>query len=92
MASGCAKEAVAVAQALGVNLALDDPLGHIRELGGKIPHARPSMLLDHLAGLRGEVDVINGSIPRLGAELGVPTPVNDTVVALIKARESTFSK
>jgi 2-dehydropantoate 2-reductase len=90
VASTCAEEAVAVARALKVNLDLDDPLEHIRELGNKIPNARPSMLLDHLAGLRGEVDVINGSISRIGAEVGVPTPVNDTVVAIIKAREAAF--
>jgi 2-dehydropantoate 2-reductase len=41
-----------------------------------------------MAGRRGEVDAINGAISRLGAELGVPTPVNDVVVKLIRARES----
>ncbi|HCJ29418.1 MAG TPA: 2-dehydropantoate 2-reductase [Pseudomonas sp.] len=91
VASNCAAEAIAVAEALEVKLDVGDPLEHIRELGSRIPNARPSMLLDHLAGLRGEVDVINGSIPRVGASLGVPTPVNETVVALIKAREAMFS-
>lgn len=90
IAEGCAREAVAVAKALNVNLDVGDPMEHIRELGGKIPNARPSMLLDHTAGLKGEVDVINGSISRLGRTVGVPTPVNDTLVNLIKARESKF--
>src|SRR5690606_20479998 len=88
VASGCSQEAVRVAEALGVNLDLPDPIGHVRALGGKIPNARPSMLLDALAGRRGEVDAINGAISRLGAEAGVPTPMNDVVVSLIKARES----
>jgi 2-dehydropantoate 2-reductase len=48
------------------------------------------MLLDHLARRRSEIDVINGSIPREGAKVGVPTPVNDTVVALVRAREAGF--
>ena len=45
------------------------------------------MLLDYEAGRRCEIDAINGSIPRLGKPLGVPTPVNDTVVGIVKARE-----
>jgi 2-dehydropantoate 2-reductase len=48
------------------------------------------MLLDHLAKRRSEVDVINGAVPRLGAEVDVPTPVNETVVALVRTRESAF--
>lgn len=91
VAQGCAHEAVAVARATGVKLEVGDPIAHIRNLGAKIPGARPSMLLDYLAGRRGEVDVINGAVVRLGARHGVPTPVNDTVVAIIKARESKFA-
>lgn len=90
VASGCSQEAVEVAKALGVDLGLSDPLAHVRELGAKIPNARPSMLLDAMAGRRGEVDAINGAISRLGAELGVTTPMNDVVVSLIKARESNL--
>lgn len=90
IAEQCAQEAIAVANALHINLDVGDPMHHIRELGAKIPDARPSMLLDHNARLKGEIDVINGSISRLGKTLGVPTPVNDTLVNLIKARESAF--
>jgi 2-dehydropantoate 2-reductase len=90
VARGCAEEAVAVAAALKIRLDVGDPIAHIQRLGGKIPNARPSMLLDHLAQRRSEIDVINGSIPRLGAKAGVATPVNATVVALVKARESRF--
>jgi 2-dehydropantoate 2-reductase len=90
VARGCAEEAVAVARAAGVRLDVGDPIEHIRKLGGKIPNARPSMLLDYLARRRGEIDAINGSIPRLGKPLGVQTPVNDTVVSLVRARERTY--
>lgn len=91
VARSCAEEAVAVAGALGIRLEVGDPIQHVQRLGGKIPNARPSMLLDHLARRRSEIDVINGSIPRLGAKTGVPTPVNATVVALVKAREAGFA-
>ena len=91
VASGCAREAVAVADAIGVRMQVGDPIAHIQKLGGKIPHAKPSMLLDFEAGRRGEVEAINGSIPRLGRECGVATPINATVVAIVRARESRFS-
>jgi 2-dehydropantoate 2-reductase len=87
VARGCAEEAVAVAVAAKVRLNVGDPIEHIRKLGGKIPDARPSMLLDYNAGRRCEVDAINGAIPQLGKPLGVATPVNETVVGIIRARE-----
>lgn len=87
VARGCAEEAIAVARASGITLDVGEPVAHVRKLGGKIPHAKPSMLLDYEAGRRCEIDAINGSIPRLGKPLGVPTPVNDTVVGIVKARE-----
>jgi 2-dehydropantoate 2-reductase len=76
-----------VAKASNVRLNVGDPIEHIRKLGGKIPDARPSMLLDYNAGRRCEVDAINGAIPRLGRPLRVTTPVNDAVVGIIRARE-----
>ncbi|MBO4241293.1 ketopantoate reductase family protein [Pseudonocardia alni] len=90
VARACAEEAVAVAQASGVTLQVGDPVEHVRRLGGAIPHARPSMLLDALARHRCEVDAINGAVAREGARLGVPTPVNDTVARTVRARERTW--
>ena len=90
VARGSALEAIAVARASGITLDVGDPVAHVQKLGGKIPNAKPSMLLDFEAGRRCEIDAINGSIPRLGQPLGVPTPVNEIVVALVKARERRF--
>jgi 2-dehydropantoate 2-reductase len=92
IASGCASEAWAVARAKGIKVDIEDPVAYVRAFGEKIPGARPSMLLDHMAGRPSEIDVINGAVPRVGAEIGVPTPVNDVVVALVRARERKFSK
>ncbi|MDH6146428.1 MULTISPECIES: ketopantoate reductase family protein [Paraburkholderia] len=92
VAKGAAEEAIAVAKAAGIRLDVGDPIEHIRKLGRKIPNARPSMLLDYNLGRRGEVEAINGSISREGRKYGVPTPVNDTVVAIIKAREANFTE
>jgi 2-dehydropantoate 2-reductase len=92
VAAACASEAFHVARAKGISLDFDDPIAYVRAFGQKIPNARPSMLLDHMAGKRAEVDNINGAIPREGAKVGVATPVNSVVVALLKAKESAFSK
>ncbi|MDF3064196.1 MAG: 2-dehydropantoate 2-reductase [Microvirga sp.] len=91
VARGCADEAIAVARAKGIRLDVGDPIDHIRHLGARIANARPSMLLDHMAGRRSEIDVINGAIPRAGAEVGVTAPVNETVASLVKAREVAFA-
>ena len=90
VAAACAHEAFQVARAKGITLDFDDPVRYVREFGQKIPGARPSMLLDHLAGRPAEVDNINGAIPREGAKVGVATPVNSVVVALLKGKEAGF--
>jgi 2-dehydropantoate 2-reductase len=90
VARECALEAVEAATARGIELQVGDPIEHIRSLGGRIPGARPSMLLDHLARQRSEIEVINGAIPREAAKVGLTAPVNATVVALVKAREADF--
>ncbi len=90
IAAACAHEAYQVARAKGITLDFDDPVRYVREFGQKIPGARPSMLLDHLAGRRAEVDNINGAIPREGSKVGIATPINSVVVALLKAKESGF--
>jgi len=90
IAAACAHEAFQVARAKGITLDFDDPVRYVREFGQKIPGARPSMLLDHLAGRPAEVDNINGAIPREGAKVGVATPVNSVLVALLKGKEAGF--
>ncbi|MFQ5567422.1 MAG: ketopantoate reductase family protein, partial [Paracoccaceae bacterium] len=56
IASACAAEAYTVARAKGVALDFDDPVAYVADFAAKIPGARPSMLLDHLAGRRSEID------------------------------------
>jgi 2-dehydropantoate 2-reductase len=87
VSAACAQEAFAVAKKKGVRLGFDDPAAYVRDFGSKIPNARPSVLLDLMARRKSEIEVINGSIPRVGAEVGVPAPVNDTLTALVLERE-----
>ncbi len=87
VASGCATEAFKVAKAKGINIDIEDPVQYVYDFGQKIPKSRPSMLLDHINGRACEIEVINGAIPREAEGTGIATPINDTVVALIKAKE-----
>jgi 2-dehydropantoate 2-reductase len=87
VASGCAAEAFQVARAHGVSIGFDDPIDYARNFGSRIPDARPSMLLDLLAGRPSEIDVINGAIPVQAKKLSVPTPFNTVVSALVRAKE-----
>jgi 2-dehydropantoate 2-reductase len=87
VSAACASEAYAVAMAKGVKLGFTDPVAYVRDFGSKIPKARPSVLLDLLAKRKSEIDVINGSIPRVGKQLGIAAPVNEAVTALVRAKE-----
>jgi len=87
VSAACAVEGYAVAIRKGVKLGFDDPVGYVRDFGSKIPNARPSVLLDLMARRKSEIDVINGSIPRVGRELGLAAPVNQTITALVREKE-----
>jgi 2-dehydropantoate 2-reductase len=86
------EEAVKVVKALGIELTTDDPvryaLGTAKATGNNIN----SMLQDIMAGKRTEIDAITGEIIRLGKELGIDTPSNEVVFALIKAIEAKYLK
>ena len=87
ISAACATEGFLVAKKKGVKLGFDDPVAYVRDFGSKIPNARPSVLLDLVARRKSEIDVINGSIPRVGAQVGVEAPVNATITSLVKAKE-----
>ena len=86
IAAACGTEAYAVARAREIALDVDDPVAYVRAFGEKIPGARPSMLLDVLAGRPCEIDVINGAIPPAAREVGLAAPVNELVTALVRAK------
>jgi 2-dehydropantoate 2-reductase len=49
---------------------------------------RPSLLQDILKGRRTEVDYLNGYVARKGREVGIPAPMNEAVVQVIKRVEA----
>jgi 2-dehydropantoate 2-reductase len=87
VASGCAAEAFQVARKRGIQLGFDDPVAYVRDFGSKIPNARPSMLLDHLAKRCSEIDAINGAIPPAAKAVGLAAPYNEVIAGLVRAKE-----
>jgi 2-dehydropantoate 2-reductase len=86
-------EGKAVAAAQGIELDADP-----EEL---IDHAaRPEVAYDHKASMlqdvearrQTEVDWLNGGIVRFGREHGIPTPLNEAVVALVKGMEAAWTQ
>jgi 2-dehydropantoate 2-reductase len=87
VSADCATEAFNVSQRKQIKLGFADPVAYVRDFGSKIPNARPSVLLDLMLKKKSEIDVINGSIPRVAKTLGMEAPVNETVTALVRAKE-----
>ena len=90
VASRCALEAFDVARARGIPLEIEDAVQYVREFGLKIPRARPSVLLDHMARRVSEIGVINGAIPLAARAVGLEAPYNEVITALVKAKEARF--
>jgi len=84
-------EVLAVARAANVHLpGLEDPkaayAGAFR-IATQMAETYSSTAQDMQRGKRTEIDSLNGFIARRGAELGVPTPVNQAMYALVKLAE-----
>ena len=88
LVSETAREAVAVAQALGYDIDEEERVSYIHQLLERAGPTRGSMLQDFEAGRRTEIDVINGAVVRAADEAGVPVPINRAFVALVKGWES----
>jgi 2-dehydropantoate 2-reductase len=80
-------EAVAVGRAAGAAVGSDDVAATLDFYDGFGPDDGTSMLYDRLAGRPTECDLFNGAVVGLGRRHGVPTPANETVLALLRATE-----
>ena len=88
IASRCAEEAFQVARALGVPVAIEDSTAYVHSFGQAIPGARPSVLLDLLAGRPCEIEWINGAIPRQAQRVGLSAPTNEAITTLVLAKQA----
>jgi 2-dehydropantoate 2-reductase len=90
------QETLAVAHAEGIHLTnLDDPPAAIAacfKIAEQMSATRSSTAHDLARGKRTEIDSLNGYAAKLGALLGVPTPVNHALYTLVKLYESAFAR
>lgn len=82
------KEVIALSQKVGVNLT-DQALVEWEEVLRTLsPQGKTSMLQDIEAGRKTEVEIFGGTVCELGRKYKVQTPINDTLVKLIRINEA----
>jgi len=80
-----AREAAAVARALGRRLTFSDPVAAAQAVAQRTAVNHSSMFQDVQRGAPTEIDAICGAIVAAGEGCGVATPVNRTLWLLVKA-------
>ena len=82
------QEVIAVAQKTGIDLNTGDIDEWLEILATLSPTGKTSMLQDIEAGRKTEVELFAGQVAARGARHHIPTPVNATILKIIKALES----
>jgi 2-dehydropantoate 2-reductase len=88
IARSLAQEAATVASAMRIALPFNDPWAYVRAIVEQTAGMRNSMLADITSGAPTEIEHINGAVVAAGRRAAVPTPYNETMVRLVRARES----
>ena len=91
MALAAMAEVVAVAEAAGVDLHAADVAAAGDSVNKWSAEGKCSMLQDVEANRLTEVESFSGKLVELGKKYGVPTPINETLYALIRAKEAMYS-
>ena len=87
---GLLAEVGAVARAQGIRLDEEERWAGITSLLDRAVGAKGSMVQDVEARRPTEIDVINGAIADAGRRHGIPTPLNDTMVSMIKSLQERY--
>ncbi len=85
------KEVIAVAQADGIHLSETVALQAVAQISVTMGSQKSSTAQDMARSKPSEIDHLNGFIVRRGQALGVPTPVNQALFALVKLVESSYN-
>jgi 2-dehydropantoate 2-reductase len=85
---GTVRESVAVARAAGVALDERKLLAAVWGVADALAQQYSSTAQDILRGKRTEIDALNGFVAERAAALGVDTPINRTLHALVRLREA----
>jgi 2-dehydropantoate 2-reductase len=91
LVTGLVDEGKAVATAQGIELDADPEalIDHAAKPEVAYDH-KASMLQDVEAHRATEIDYLNGGIVRFGRELGVPAPLNEAILALVRGLEASW--
>jgi len=81
-------EVVAVTEAKNIKLPDPDTVANIK-INGRKRMNQPSMLQHVSVGRKTEIDSINGALIQEAQKLGIATPYNEALVALLKGREQS---
>jgi 2-dehydropantoate 2-reductase len=81
------REVIALAGAEGIDLTEQDIADWYRPLRTLSPTGQTSMLQDVEAGRKTEIEIFAGKVVELGHKHGIPTPVNETMLRLIRVLE-----
>jgi 2-dehydropantoate 2-reductase len=88
IARSLAQEAATVASAMRIALPFSDPWAYVRAIVEQTADMRNSMLNDIVRGAKTEIEHVNGAVVAAGRRAAVPTPYNETMFRLIRAREA----
>lgn len=87
-----AEEIAVIAKAKGVNLPEDTIESQFKIIDNQPYDATSSLQRDILAGKPSELEAQNGTIVKMGNELGIPTPVNDFIYYSLLPQENRARK
>jgi 2-dehydropantoate 2-reductase len=87
-----AKEAAAVAAALGIKLPYSDPVAKVKQVCKHTAENVNSMLADLLGGRPTEINEINGAVVKAAKGLGQSAPLNAALTALVRGMAECYSK
>lgn len=83
-------DVLAIAQKKNINLTTEDIEKCFRIINGLAADGKTSMLQDVEACRETELETFAGTVIRMGKELGIPTPVNETLYMMIKVIEESY--
>jgi 2-dehydropantoate 2-reductase len=92
LAEALAEETANVAAALKISLPFVNPWQYVTEVIALGADAKSSMAYDLESGHPSEIDHINGAVVAFGRRTATPTPYNDAMVRLVKAREALLAR
>ena len=86
------EESLSVARASGIDISNSEMQDLLIEVVDSTSENRCSMLQDLMAGRKTEIDSLCGYIIMMGEGLGIPTPLNSMLMALVKGVEMSSQR